>query len=99
MHILIAFAVLVGLVAFAFGGDVARNVVRTCLLFVVMASLAGLTYVAVDVWRELHPPAEVAAKIPEDTPELRRACMQWAGAPGDAPRMCFTVLERMERRP
>lgn len=93
MHLLVGFAVLVGLIAFAFGAQTARDVVRLCLFAFVTTVLAGLTYFAVDVWRELHA-TEESAKIPEDTAELRRTCAEWQAHPNDAPRMCFAVLER-----
>lgn len=114
MHLLIGFAVLVGLVAFAFGERTAVNVVRTTLGFVALSVLAGLAWFAVDV---LHTPQEITlipasefyaargatsltlqpAKIPENTSELRRICAEWLTHPNDAPRMCFAVLERMEK--
>lgn len=59
MHVLIGLVMLAGLVAFAFGGGAARNFVRGALIAALMLTLAGLTYVAVDAWRELHPRAEM----------------------------------------
>ena len=56
MHVLIGFAVLVGLVAFAFGGDVARKFV----IGVAILLLAGATYFVIDVARELRAPDESA---------------------------------------
>ena len=91
MHILISFAVLAGLVMFAFGGDVARVFVRACLVGVAMCFLAFVTYVAIDIVRT--PPIE-SAKVPEFTPELRTQCAEWRSHPNDAPRMCFAVLEQ-----
>ncbi len=52
MHILVGLAVLVGLIAFAFGEGAARGFVRACLLIVGIALLAGVTYFAVDVLRD-----------------------------------------------
>ena len=91
MHVLIGFAVLVGLVMFAFGDGWARAFVRACLLFAVMTFLAFVTYVAVDI---VHTPPIESSKIPELTPELRAQCAEWRSHPNDAPRMCFAVLEQ-----
>jgi hypothetical protein len=56
MHLLIGFVVIVGLITFAFGDDAARGFVRTCLLCVAILLLAGVTYVAVDIWRTPDAP-------------------------------------------
>jgi hypothetical protein len=58
MHVLIGFAVLVGLIAFAFGGNTAVNFVHTVLFVAIVLILAGLAYVAVDV---LRPDVPIAA--------------------------------------
>jgi hypothetical protein len=42
------------------------------------------------------PKPTTMAKIPEDTPELRRTCAEYLRNPDDAPRMCFAVLDAME---
>src|SRR5579864_4516665 len=54
MHLLIGFVIFVALVAFAFGSEAARKIVRTVMVFGAIIVLAGLTYFAVDVWRELR---------------------------------------------
>lgn len=93
MHLLVGFAVLVGLIAFAFGGRTARNFVRTALFAATALLIAAGVYFNIIIWRELHA-TEESAKIPEDTAELRRTCAEWQAHPDDAPRMCFAVLER-----
>lgn len=53
MHILVGLTVLVGFVAFAFGEQAARTVVRTCLLFIVLAAMAAATYIVTDIVRDM----------------------------------------------
>jgi len=91
MHILIGFAIIVGLVAFAFGNDMAARFVRTVLVTIGLALIALLSYVVITA---LHDDATESAKIPEETAELYRACDEWLTHPDDAPRMCFAVLDR-----
>lgn len=96
MHLLIIFAIIVGLVAFAFGGAAARNVVRFVLITGSVFAMAFAVAVFVDLFRDTK--AE-SAKIPEDTLEMRLTCAEWRNNPDDAPRMCFAVLERIGRLP
>lgn len=103
MHLLLGFAVLIGLVAYAFGGAVARNVVRFVLITGSVLVMAFAVAVFVDLFRDTKAesakipedtPFSYLPKVPEDTQELRRMCVEWIAHPNDAPRMCFAVLER-----
>ena len=91
MHVLIAFAVIVGFIAYAFGPAMARTFVRACAAGALIAFAMAVVFVAVELLRP--EPDTAIGKIPEDTPELRRLCTEWKMHPNDAPRMCFGVLE------
>jgi len=52
MHILLGFAAFVGLVAFAFGMDAARNIVRIVFGLIAIAAVMFAASIAYDVWIE-----------------------------------------------
>jgi len=93
MHVLIGFVLIIGVIAFGFGANIARMTVRACIAGALLAFVVATMYIAVEVWQTPDADIVESAKIPEDTPELRRLCTEWKTHPDDAPRMCFGVLE------
>jgi hypothetical protein len=95
MHALIAFAILLGIVAFAFGNRTAQGLAAVALGGVVVLIIFGFGYLVFLAWCEVG--TQDVAKIPEITPQLRRTCQEWQLHPNDAPRMCFAVLDEMRK--
>jgi hypothetical protein len=86
MHLLIGLSILVGLIAFAFGGDVARALVRLFMISAAILLLAAMTYLAVDIAREFK--STEAAPQP---PKFLYACAQYLKKPDDPP--CTGITE------
>jgi hypothetical protein len=85
MHLLIGLSILIGLTAFAFGGDVARALVRTFIIGSAILLLAAMTYLAVDIAREFKS-TEAAPQ-----PKFLYACAQHLKKPDDPP--CTGITE------
>ena len=83
MHLLIGLSILIGLVAFAFGGDVARALVRLFMISAVILLLAAMTYFAVDVVR--------TPDVATPQPKFLYACAQHLKKPDDPP--CTGITE------
>lgn len=102
MHFLIGFCILIGLVNFAFGERTAQNAVRVLLVTAMGLVFVFAIYLVADVRSTPTESAKIPEdtpfsylpKVPEDTQELRRMCVEWIAHPNDAPRMCFIVLEK-----